>query len=191
MKIHYASVERGNESNPYDEWSKTACGLDLESHLTNKIERITCKNCLNALRRHLKRYHNSPSQLKDNPGPDKLALSHSSIGWVEGEFTEVGIQNMIQFDEHSQYSVHNPDNPEPNRYKADRYFESQAYFNKWLKEMTATERVQITQMLAEFAIMTLESVLLTDDVGSFELSDGSRTLAVSINTIRAKIKELI
>ena len=57
--------------------------------------------------------------------------------------------------------------------------------------MTATERVQITQMLAEFAIMTLESVLLTDDVGSFELSDGSRTLAVSINTIRAKIKELI
>ena len=45
-RLHYASVERGNESNPNDEWSKTACGLELESGLTDKWEWVTCKNCL-------------------------------------------------------------------------------------------------------------------------------------------------
>lgn len=46
-KTHYASVERGNESQPYDEWSETACGLELEpDHLTNDKKWVTCKNCL-------------------------------------------------------------------------------------------------------------------------------------------------
>jgi hypothetical protein len=37
------------------------------------------------------------------------------------------------------------------------YFDSQAYFNKWLQEMTATEKVQIIQMLEEFAIITIQA----------------------------------
>lgn len=47
MKTHYASVERGNESNPHDEWFETACGLEYtESPLSNDIRYVTCKKCL-------------------------------------------------------------------------------------------------------------------------------------------------
>lgn len=50
MAIHYADVERGNESNPHDEWSATACGLELEPKaLNNQIRHVTCKNCLRAI----------------------------------------------------------------------------------------------------------------------------------------------
>ena len=49
-KQHYAYVDRGNESYPYDEWSETACGLELEpSYLTNREEWVTCKNCLRVI----------------------------------------------------------------------------------------------------------------------------------------------
>lgn len=48
-KTHYATVERGNESNPYDEWSGTLCGLDYtESPLSNNIKHVDCKRCLRA-----------------------------------------------------------------------------------------------------------------------------------------------
>lgn len=46
-KTHFAEIERGNESNPYDEISSTLCGLEeTESPVTNKIEEVTCKKCL-------------------------------------------------------------------------------------------------------------------------------------------------
>jgi len=48
-KTHFAEVERGNESNPHDEWERTLCGLEYtESPITNKIEEVTCKKCLRA-----------------------------------------------------------------------------------------------------------------------------------------------
>lgn len=39
---------------------------------------------------------------------------------------------------------------------ATEYFESQAHFNKWLKEVTPVERLQIIQMMAEYAFMQVE-----------------------------------
>ena len=49
MKTHFAEVERGNESNPYDEWGPTLCGLEFtESPLTNNIKYVTCKKCIKA-----------------------------------------------------------------------------------------------------------------------------------------------
>lgn len=109
----------------------------------------------------LTKYHNTPAQLKDNPGPDR--------------------GNM-------PFSLHEA-------MTASKYFESQAYFNKWLKEMTATEQVQITQMLGEFAALTcgytLEDILASGNIGFFEMSDGSRTLAIPINDVRSAFKEVL
>jgi len=50
-KTHYATVERGNESNPYDEWSDTICGMpEPKAHVvSDQRKHITCKNCLRAL----------------------------------------------------------------------------------------------------------------------------------------------
>lgn len=50
-KIHYAQVERGNECTPHDEWSETACGLDIEGtdSLTNVSKEVTCKNCIRVI----------------------------------------------------------------------------------------------------------------------------------------------
>jgi hypothetical protein len=111
--------------------------------------------------KQLAKYHNTPAQLKDNPGPDRGKMP---------------------------FSIHEA-------MTAAKYFESQAYFNKWLKEMTATEQVQITQMLGEFAALTLgytlEDVLASDNIGSFEMSDGSRTLAIPINDVRSAFKEVL
>lgn len=54
-KQHYAYVELGNENNPHDEWSETACGLELEpSHMTNRQEWVTCKNCLRSIEHYRK-----------------------------------------------------------------------------------------------------------------------------------------
>lgn len=54
-KTHYATVERGNESNPYDEWSDTACGRDLDDKfLSNEVKYVTCKVCLKVLNRAVK-----------------------------------------------------------------------------------------------------------------------------------------
>jgi hypothetical protein len=49
MKTHYAMVERGNESTPWDEWGSTLCGLEYtESELSNDISKVTCKKCIKA-----------------------------------------------------------------------------------------------------------------------------------------------
>lgn len=45
MKTHYASVERGNESDPMDYWSDTVCGIESEN-LDNDWSIISCKRCL-------------------------------------------------------------------------------------------------------------------------------------------------
>ena len=39
---------------------------------------------------------------------------------------------------------------------ATEYFESQANFNKWLKELTLAEQLQIIQMMGEFAVIQIE-----------------------------------
>lgn len=53
-KIHYANVERGNESQPNDEWGITACGLELEPHsLTDREDWVSCKNCLRAIKKNI------------------------------------------------------------------------------------------------------------------------------------------
>lgn len=47
MKTHYAEVERGNESQPFDEWGTTACRMEYyESPATNNWKYVTCKKCL-------------------------------------------------------------------------------------------------------------------------------------------------
>lgn len=45
-KIHYAEIDRANESYPYDEWYRTLCGLENEVEVTDKIELVSCKKCL-------------------------------------------------------------------------------------------------------------------------------------------------
>jgi hypothetical protein len=46
-RTHYAELERGNESNPHDEWSTTLCGLEYaESPLSNQIKDVDCKTCI-------------------------------------------------------------------------------------------------------------------------------------------------
>ncbi len=48
MKIHYAPLDRANESDNNDYWGSTACGLEItESPLTNKWGEVNCKKCLN------------------------------------------------------------------------------------------------------------------------------------------------
>jgi len=53
-KTHYTEVELGNESNPTDEWSyRTLCGLEYtESPLSNKIDNVSCKNCIKAYKKY-------------------------------------------------------------------------------------------------------------------------------------------
>jgi len=59
MKIHFAEVERGNESNPHDEWGSTLCGLEYtQSPITNKINEVTCKKCLRAFPKYDKQMKN-------------------------------------------------------------------------------------------------------------------------------------
>lgn len=46
-KTHYAQCDKANESNPEDYWGITACGLEYtESPMSERIEHVTCKNCL-------------------------------------------------------------------------------------------------------------------------------------------------
>jgi len=45
MKTHFAEVERGNESHPYDEWQEPLCGTYSEQ-VNNNWECVTCKKCL-------------------------------------------------------------------------------------------------------------------------------------------------
>ncbi len=47
MKTHFAEVERGNESNPNDEWSETVCGTDSENlSMDSNWNFVDCKKCL-------------------------------------------------------------------------------------------------------------------------------------------------
>jgi len=48
-KTHYATVQRGNESQMYDEWDDTTvCGIEyFEGDVTDNWEHVTCKRCLN------------------------------------------------------------------------------------------------------------------------------------------------
>ncbi len=49
MKTHYATVERGNESNPSDEWSDPICGIQPENpEVSNEWLYVNCKKCLKA-----------------------------------------------------------------------------------------------------------------------------------------------
>jgi hypothetical protein len=48
-KIHFAEVEKANESQNFDEWAMTLCGLQYGEHIvTDKIQEVTCKKCLKA-----------------------------------------------------------------------------------------------------------------------------------------------
>lgn len=52
-KIHMAGFERGNESNPHDEWYTTYCGMEYtDSDLTDVEEIVTCKNCLRVINKY-------------------------------------------------------------------------------------------------------------------------------------------
>lgn len=55
VKIHFAEVDRANESDNNDYWSTTLCGLEYtESPMTNKINEVTCKKCLKAFPKYNK-----------------------------------------------------------------------------------------------------------------------------------------
>ena len=45
MKIHFAEVEKGNESNPYDEWEEPLCKTYSEK-VDNDWNIVDCKRCL-------------------------------------------------------------------------------------------------------------------------------------------------
>lgn len=54
MKTHYAECDRGNESNPHDEWFETLCGLEYtESPVSDDIKVVDCKKCIKAHPRYL------------------------------------------------------------------------------------------------------------------------------------------
>jgi hypothetical protein len=47
MKTHFAQVERGNESNPDDEWSDPLCNtLSDNLDVSNDWRFVSCKKCL-------------------------------------------------------------------------------------------------------------------------------------------------
>lgn len=49
-KIHYATVAHGTEARPADEWSETACGIEVEEkYLSQNKEHISCSNCLKVI----------------------------------------------------------------------------------------------------------------------------------------------
>lgn len=45
MKTHFAEVEKGNESNPNDEWYEPLCGTYSEK-VDNDWKVVDCKKCL-------------------------------------------------------------------------------------------------------------------------------------------------
>jgi len=45
MKTHHAEVEKGNESNPHDEWSEPLCGTNSEK-VDNDWNVVDCKKCI-------------------------------------------------------------------------------------------------------------------------------------------------
>ncbi len=49
MKTHFATVERGNESNPSDEWSEPLCNTETSNDIdvSNTWASVSCKKCLN------------------------------------------------------------------------------------------------------------------------------------------------
>ena len=58
-KIHYAEIDKANESFPYDEWHRTLCGLEEhEVEATDKIEFVTCKKCLRSFPKYKKGFEN-------------------------------------------------------------------------------------------------------------------------------------
>ena len=47
MKTHYASVERGNESDPMDYWSDPICNTSAEEpNIEDDWNLVDCKKCL-------------------------------------------------------------------------------------------------------------------------------------------------
>lgn len=54
-KTHYATCDRANESDNQDYWSDTYCGLEYtESPLSDRIEYVTCKKCLQRYAKQVK-----------------------------------------------------------------------------------------------------------------------------------------
>jgi hypothetical protein len=52
MKTHFAHCDRANKSDNNNYWGITACGLEYtESHLTDRKNEVTCKNCLKRIKR--------------------------------------------------------------------------------------------------------------------------------------------
>ena len=46
-KTHYGTVDRANESDNYDYWSDTFCGLkEAEVRMSDNIKFVNCKRCL-------------------------------------------------------------------------------------------------------------------------------------------------
>ncbi len=63
VKIHFAEVDKANESDNNDYWGTTLCGLEYtESPMTNKINEVTCKKCLKAF----PNYDKSMKHIGDN-----------------------------------------------------------------------------------------------------------------------------
>lgn len=83
-KIHYADVDYGNESNPYDEWSETICGLEYtESELSNKIEDVTCKKCIKSYQKHNPSYYIHLLELKNKELKECLESIVNGSGWYD------------------------------------------------------------------------------------------------------------
>jgi hypothetical protein len=50
METHFASCDQATESDNTTYWYDTACGLrDCESDMSDKVDDVTCKNCLKVL----------------------------------------------------------------------------------------------------------------------------------------------
>lgn len=53
MVTHYGYVDRGNESEPWDDWIDPICGVKSEdADMTDKQQYVTCKRCLKLLNKH-------------------------------------------------------------------------------------------------------------------------------------------
>jgi len=65
-KTHFAEIDRANESQNFDEYGTTLCGLEFtESPISDKINEVTCKKCLKAFPKYDKYMKNIGENYSD------------------------------------------------------------------------------------------------------------------------------
>ena len=48
--MHYAGRDKANESTMTETWYQTLCGIEYAENVTDNIDEVTCKKCINKIK---------------------------------------------------------------------------------------------------------------------------------------------